>query len=399
MAQPAVFDADCFDTSDKLKMKTITPADVLLYYDYPQIFSGLDGVGARYLCMLVEESIKGLLYYCVPLSVQRYQALLAGRIEVRTVYEEPELADYYTVRLQGEERSFPLLEASFRPEWLPDFGLELDCVGEDEVWQAALQQNAPVSFVSLEVAEAKESARIHTDTLSAFLMVYQNVLQYLCRAVERERTKKTDSSQSSIHFGTDVFGFAFGSFTIKLRSSAATDLLGETPHLRIAFERMNALLALSNDPEALIHALQQMKGHAAGSVIKLLEFCAEHHCPLVHRWASPSSYGSALVRLEVSDAAHSARLCRLKKELNREEVFLSGSLEKAAVGSGDWMLHNEADGKTYSGKLDPDAQLSLDGVVMGSLARYAVKGYEVTETVAGTGREVRNLYATQLKKL
>ena len=297
---------------------------------------------------------------------------------------------------EGEGLSYTLESTDYQQDWLPEAGLFLESK-QDQVFEAAVQQNAPVSFVSLSVQEAKESPRIHAGTLSGFLDVYQGALRHLARHYSKKNEAPIKRGQNALNL--DVFGFAYGSFTVQLRASQNTDLLGEEPHLRVALESLNHLIDLVDEPLKLLLELQSLKGHAAGSIIRLLTFVQEANCPLVHQWATPSSYASYTSRLSVESATMAVDLCRSREDLSRERLDLRGYVDEVKVEKGEWLLINDGDGESYRGVLDPGSDLSLNGVVAGPDSHYVFNCYEVIEQVRGSGREKRTIYATHFQQL
>lgn len=79
-------------------MKAIQLLHVLLDYDYPQVFVARDAIGVRYVCMVAEEVEHGPVFLCVPVSDYRCRELLTGKIDLRHVYENPELPEFYKLR-------------------------------------------------------------------------------------------------------------------------------------------------------------------------------------------------------------------------------------------------------------------------------------------------------------
>lgn len=76
-------------------MKSIQLLHTLLEYDYPQVFVARDAISVRYVCMVVEEGEYGPVFLCVPVSAQRCTELLNGKLDLRLIYEKPELSEFY----------------------------------------------------------------------------------------------------------------------------------------------------------------------------------------------------------------------------------------------------------------------------------------------------------------
>lgn len=175
-------------------MKAIQLLHVLLDYDYPQVFVACDAIGVRYVCMVVEEGKRGPEFLCIPVSTERCNELLTGKIDLRQVYEMPELPEFYQASPDDLTGIFGIERAHFSivpKDWLPDTGLVFEYI--DEVLIKAQELNTTVAFASLSVPEAAQEARIRTRKLSEFLAIYQGVLRHLARFSAKARGKDRKS--------------------------------------------------------------------------------------------------------------------------------------------------------------------------------------------------------------
>ncbi|GHT93055.1 hypothetical protein FACS1894140_5880 [Spirochaetia bacterium] len=106
----------------------IKPCRILLYYDVPEIFVGIDTVGTQYLCLLAEEREGDLHYICTQISGNRLYEVGMGKIDIRTVFESPELPltyDFHT-NLVGQDNDLQIKPlAVVDPAFLPGKDLYL----------------------------------------------------------------------------------------------------------------------------------------------------------------------------------------------------------------------------------------------------------------------------------
>jgi hypothetical protein len=105
---------------------------ILLYYDVPEIFIGIDTIGANYLCLLAEEHSDNLHYICTQISGSRLYDVLEGTFDIRSVFEKPELPQVYElqtnkVEQKGNLEIIPL--DVLNPAFLPEKGLYLSPPG------------------------------------------------------------------------------------------------------------------------------------------------------------------------------------------------------------------------------------------------------------------------------
>lgn len=365
-------------------MKAIQLLHVLLDYDYPQVFVAHDPIGVRFVCMVVEEREQGPAFLCIPLSSQRCIELLSGKVDLRRVYEEPELPEFYYASPDDLTEPFNLELAQFGKtpdEWLPDHGLVFHYT--DEVLIKAQELNSTVAFASLGVPEAYDEARIRTRKLSEFLAIYQGALRNLARAAVKFNGKAISKGEEP--YESDVFGFCQGSFTVQIRSADSCDMLGENKALISAFTKLNEFLEIADDPDNAVRFLLDIKGHAASSLISLLNFISENDCPFANTWSTPGMQSSSRSKIRVASAQNVIQRCRLREDLGVEELELTGVVDSAKVSTSTWRI--DVDGMAYSGGVKEGSSLNLAGITVGS--RYTFYCEEKIEIVQGTGREVK----------
>jgi hypothetical protein len=379
-------------------MKNIAPDQILLYYDYPQVFLALDAVGTRFVCMATSETDSGPGYTCLPISDIRAHKLAAGEIDLRTVFETPELAEIYeSVTNSAVDEQLHIVLSShteINADLLPAPGIVFNY--SDEVASKASELNATVSYVSLSVPEALAAARIKTDTLAEFLRLFQSALKQLTKL--SARTVKSASRVEDQSFCTDVFGFSKGSFTVHLRSSQEGNIFGDNVLLSMAFSKLNTFLSLADTPDDAIAFLQEAKGHTASALIRLLTFFSENSCPVKHRWASPDmsiSESSEATLVRIQDLVS---LCKARQDLSTEEVVLVGVVLSASVETDTWKVLNEFDKKAYSGEVKLGSDITIGGITLESV-RYRLYCEEVIEVAPATHKESKRLYLTRIEQL
>ncbi|KTB54966.1 hypothetical protein AO067_20315 [Pseudomonas viridiflava ICMP 13104] len=365
-------------------MKSIQLLHVLLDYDYPQVFVAIDAIGVSYVCMVTEESELGPSFLCAPVSVQRSKELLSGKIDLRKIYEKPELSEFYYASPNDLTVPFGIEQAQFNQvpqELLPEPGLVFQYT--DEVLIKAQELNTTVAFASLAVPEASHEARIRTRKLSEFLAIYQGVLRNLARAAAKFNGKAIPKGEDP--YESDVFGFCPGSFTVQVRSAEACDMLGENKALISAFTRLNQFLTIADNPDEAVRFLLDIKGHAASSLISLLNFISENDCPFANTWSTPVMQSSSRSKIRVASAQSVIQLCRFREDLGIEELELTGVVDSAKVSTSTWRI--DVDGIAYSGGVKEGSSLNLAGITVGS--RYTFYCEEKIEIVQGTGRELK----------
>jgi len=369
-------------------MKTIKLLHTLLEYDFPQVFVANDAIGRRYICMVCDITERGHSFLCVPVSIERCEQLLTGKIDLRSVYETPEVSEFYTAIPDD-------LTAQFEISFLPSFQVSADLLPEpglefffnDEVLVKAQELNATVAFASLSVPESKYEPRIRTRKLSAFLNIYQSVIKNLARASSKSMGKPIPKNEEP--YESDVFGFCFGSFTVQVRSSDPCDMLGENKALIAAFQKLNEFLDAADNADNAVEFLLSVRGHAASSLLGLLNFIAENDCQLTNRWSTPGMSKSSQSKIRVASANNIIQRCRTRQDIGVETLELVGIVDSADVTAGAWKIYVED--VAYSGVVRDGSGVNLAGIILRD--RYIFRCEERIEML-GTGREVRKIYLT-----
>jgi hypothetical protein len=107
---------------------TIKACRILFYYDVPEIFVAIDTVGTNYLCLLVEDLADDLHYICTQISGSRLYEVGMGTIDIRTIFESPEMPNIYEFHTTavGKDRDISIKPLPVvRPAFLPEKGLYL----------------------------------------------------------------------------------------------------------------------------------------------------------------------------------------------------------------------------------------------------------------------------------
>ena len=135
-------------------MKAIKLLHVLLEYDYPQVFVGIDAVGGKYVCMVFQVENDEPSFLCVPVSERRCSDLYNSKIDLRSVYEFPELSEFYEATPCDLTEPFEIkyLTSVAPDEILPEPSLVFTM--GDEVLNKAQELNSTVAYASLSVPES-----------------------------------------------------------------------------------------------------------------------------------------------------------------------------------------------------------------------------------------------------
>jgi hypothetical protein len=101
---------------------TLTIQETLIWHDVPQLFVAKDKIGGLHLCLAVDDSSELPQYITVAISSSRLQDLKLGKIDLYSVFAQPELGGWFRITTFNESE-IAAEAASFSekiPEsWLP----------------------------------------------------------------------------------------------------------------------------------------------------------------------------------------------------------------------------------------------------------------------------------------
>ena len=76
---------------------SLTVLEVIDYNDFPLLYTAKDPIGGLYLCLATEEVDNLPQYTAVAISQPRLQSLQNAQIDLRSVFEKPELGGWFKV--------------------------------------------------------------------------------------------------------------------------------------------------------------------------------------------------------------------------------------------------------------------------------------------------------------
>ena len=108
----------------------ISVKEILVFYDGPELVLAETKKSRKYLCLTVETDSNGIKALCAPVSDEKLDMLLAGRIDVRSLFTTPRSHNWYTTDLSKGD-SLPLTKFvknrwDIPPNWLPNFDFYLE---------------------------------------------------------------------------------------------------------------------------------------------------------------------------------------------------------------------------------------------------------------------------------
>ena len=98
---------------------SLTVQETLIWHDYPHLFVAKDKIGGLQLCLAIDDTPQ---YISVALSANRLQDLKLSKIDLHSVFAQPELGAWFRVNLTDNNevlaQAMPSTE-KIPTEWLP----------------------------------------------------------------------------------------------------------------------------------------------------------------------------------------------------------------------------------------------------------------------------------------
>ena len=341
----------------------LTTKNVLFFYDKPQVFVGVDAVDTSFVCSLVSD--EDSKYLCVPVSNKKIQQLCSSKVDLKTIYSEPEKDEFYEAVLNSEKK-YSLIKANYvhcPDDYLPESGLYFS--NDYELTTEGDSLNKTVSYISLSVPSSNEFPRIKAGLLSEFISCYQSSIKNLARKYSSEISTPKRTKVGDNQYDVDVFDFAYGSFKIKMMPSSSDDISGDNPYFIAALEKIDKFLTLADNLNELSTYMQSIKGRASASLIKLIDFLALNSIPINQKWYSPSIGSIKSVSANIKQINDLSIELKKTEVSSSEEITVNGRFDGAYVSSNKWAFLDEDNKVIIRGLIGDESEVSLNGVVIG----------------------------------
>lgn len=373
--------------------RTLIPRDILVYYDGPELFVGIDQVGARYICLLAESNDTLERYLCAPISAERLSNFIIGKVDLLDIFKEPEIDEIYTVVVEDssvtEVSMQPISFSDLHADWLPEKGFffEQEAMPTDLVVQEACYRNKGIVHLALNPPEARgEETKINSITLADTVKQFQTLVKFAYkRALSSLKANLRKKYEAAENYELEVFSFSPGSFKLHMQTKVSGDFAVYTELFR-AMGKIDELMQAVEDPEHALEILKQNKGHLIGSFRKFLALIIEKDIPLYYEWTTPSQCKPVKKSISRETAQPIYELLLATQELDKEQKEFFGTFTMTNVEAGLWTILNEEDNKHYSGRIDEETPVNLIGISMGD-TRYRIICEERIEEETVSGKE------------
>lgn len=362
----------------------ITPINVLIFHDYPQLFIGSDQIDSRYLCLLVEELDYTLKYLCYPISINKLNDFIVGKIDLLSIFNNPEKEPLYILNTKNDfEFDTPeeIFYINVPDRYMPQEGFKLTPIELDDETIIVESYNRNKPIIHLRMNENDEN-NVSINLLSEILLNYQKIIKYAFKNVLKNINYKSRLDLDKIiNYELKAFAASPGSFNIHLESSSTRDLFGDYD-IKLALNNIDELITNDFNRDYIIKKLISNRGHFINSFSNILEIIITKNISLTYNWSIPRDRLVIKKTLTIDYAKKVYDLIKEKTELGIEERILIGNVVQADVEKGNWRMVNNEDKNEYKGI----SKVSLSGIILKEQT-YKFTCQEILEEENISGKE------------
>lgn len=331
---------------------TITIDKVLIYYDLPQVFVGRDVVGGLFLCLLEESQEEYDEYLGIRISQYRLFEILAGKVDLRSIYTQPEIQQYYVIRGFNEFEVIELksiVEEKDLPA--PDFFIHYDLDPNEIINKEVSELNKPVFHIGVVDEQSRPDVDVEVlgRILISFKGMYSNAMPKL--GVTGSRSLRAFVDQAA-------------SFNLHIYADVQPDLFGASDVDKV-FAHIDKMLSFSESSE-YIECLRKVRGYSLSHYRNLIDTLISNKSTLKYKYKT-----AELESVPVENYVNLTMLKNIQEmlqrnaDLNKENIEFIGHFTAVSADRLTWtfeVIDEEGIGKKYSGKVE-DKDM-LDGVTL-----------------------------------
>ena len=341
-------------------------SQILLFYDVPHVFTVVDKNGTNYVCMLVRVTPFTDQFVCTGISPMRLNSLLLGHLDLRDVFESPELHEYFYADVFDYTVAQMEIVLSDRPtiaeDELPDRGIRFSPHEiEEEIAMESRKHSRTILYLGIEPAAGEHQAGVAANKLAKLLSTFQDVSKYAFKKAiaHKSPSKKVTLSNSDIYMW-DVYGSKAASFNLMLKSRLPGNLLGRSD-ISIAVSLIDEVVSSIDDLHASKEVLTKYRGHFVSKYLDTMRYLSHTSDTIYYSWV-PSQFDEVRTKhVSFRQAAALLKYLGTKDELGREVVTMRGFFDKVYVSRNQWIFVDDG-GNTYNGTLKSGSSVSLDKI-------------------------------------
>jgi hypothetical protein len=348
-----------------------------------------DNVGTNYLCLLISANNQETKYISTAISTKRLSNFINGKIDLREIFEKPEINNWLFFNQVKENIEAKLWEGESLPdEYLPDEGFIYqkqlqgeELKGEELILNEVIEKNNVV--VHLAVSDSEDNHSIDADNLGDIVKLYQNIIENIYKkALSQRNIKEKKSFYVPNNYKLRAFASSYSSFNLHLYSTSYRDLWGNAI-IELGLDKFDEITKDFESQDDFIASLRTVKGHTLSSLKKLVKKLIDNDIKLKHKWFAPNQEKVHLTIIDKVKAEKIYEVLNLSEELTEETKTFLGFFVQVDVEKGTWRIFNLEDEKEYSGEAQGQ---TLQGVTVETV-NYKLTCQEIIEELKVTEKE------------
>lgn len=332
--------------------KRLNILQILVYYDFPEIFIAIDEVGTNYLCLLVNTDQGNITYIATAISSKRLSGFINGNIDLRDIYELPEIKEwYYFNQVDGSINAELWQDGNIQESFLPEKGFfyHKPLHGEELILNEVIEKKNAV--IHLAISDEEDTYSIEADDLGDIIKLYQAIIENSYKkAISTGNIKEKKSLYMPQNYKLRAFASSHSSFNIHLYSMSYIDLFGKA-FIEIGLEKFDEITKDFDNEAELINSLRSVKGHTIRSLKKLVKKIIDNNIKIKHKWFAPNQDKVHFTFIDKPKAEKIYEILNLSEELAEETKIFIGFFVQVDVEKGTWRIFNVEDEKEYSGEV------------------------------------------------
>ncbi len=372
--------------------KNLTISQILVYYDFPEIFTALDDVRTNYVCLLIDTEQNVTKYVATAISVGRLSDFINGKVDLRDIFELPEVKEWYTFSSAIEPIKADDWKGQELPqEFLPEKGFFYQkALADNEVILKEVIENRN-AVIHLAISDEEDNYSIDVDNLGDIVKLYQSIIENSYKkALIQRNIKDKKSFFIPQNYKLRAFAASQSSFNLHLYSTSQTDLFGNSM-IELGLEKFDEITKDFENDDILIESLRTVKGHTISSLKKLVKKMIDNKIKIKHKWFAPNREVVHVTIIDKKKAEKLYDILNLVEELAEETRVFIGYLVQVDVEKGTWRIYNLEDEKEYNG--EASGQI-LQGVTVETV-NYKLTCLETIEELKVSEKE-RTKYILQV---
>lgn len=369
--------------------------DVFEFYDFPRLFTAKNLLGQTLVCLSVADGLESFSWLFVPISLERKKSALAGKIDLQTLFKNPEGGIWEVQTYRSRPPIAMAKSASQIPaEWLPEADQFLETDGPQ--FALTIRELPPQQTLEIANRERRDIGNFllkktgvlveaPARVVGNFLRCTQDLLDALGQVVNGSISLR-GAIPAALLDQTQINAAALfsGSFGLQLKAEKNLDLL-DTSISSSTFELLFGLMSARADEDLLSNLLHAYKGRVAGRFRAFLEALDDTGVDIGFEWASPRMGRVTEVLLTNSEILKTISIVTRLNEEMAEELSLKANLIGVNLRTKSFEISHATTQERFTGKIAPDAMSKISGAEVGASYKVVLRKY--IDVLATTGEE------------